>query len=78
MRQLGPSNDLVRDLVRAFPQLRPAYQEHMADNGELLPYVLFYTFTTQIIDALVADDPRRLDWRGALEFLDERFVKPRV
>src|SRR5688572_17197555 len=34
-------DDLVRDLVDAAPELDAVLQEHLADNDELLPHVLF-------------------------------------
>jgi hypothetical protein len=69
------SQDMVRDLVLAFPQLRQMYDEHVADNDEVLPHVIFGIgdgITDRVIAAYVARDPEGLDWRGILDHLDEQ------
>jgi hypothetical protein len=37
----GAETRLVEDLVERFPALRSIYDEHLRDNGELLPHVFF-------------------------------------
>lgn len=36
---------LVDELVERFPALRPAYEEHLRDNNELLPHLFFWDVT---------------------------------
>src|SRR4051812_32452808 len=66
---------LVRDLVVRFPQLRPAYQQHLRANfGQLLPHVLFWDVTQLVVASYLSGDPDEVDWRGVLEFLAERYA----
>jgi hypothetical protein len=36
---------LVDELVERFPALRPAYEDHLRDNAELLPHLFFWDVT---------------------------------
>lgn len=59
-----------------FPVLRPSYEEHLRDNGELLPHVIFGIgegFTDRILDAYQQHGADPLDWRRVLEFLEAYF-----
>jgi hypothetical protein len=51
--------------------------EHLRDNGELLPHVIFSIgggLTDRIVDAYThRDSAEALDWRGVLEFLEAHF-----
>lgn len=64
---------LVEALVERFPVLRPLYEEHVSDNGEVLPYVIFGIgngITDRVVDAYLRDGSDELDWRAVLRFLD--------
>ncbi|WP_238015929.1 hypothetical protein KZZ52_10435 [Dactylosporangium sp. AC04546] len=70
------ANEFVEAFVARFPALRPSYEEHLRDNGELLPHVIFGIgegFTDRIVEAYVNGESDALDWRGALAFLDAHF-----
>ena len=63
---MTPSQQLVRDLVGAFPVLEPVMVQHLADQeGELLPY-LFMADVARWADSSLTQDPetvgRLLDW----------------
>ena len=57
--------DLFRDLISAAPGLEAVRQEHLADNNELLPHVLFGNITRWVVER----GPTRevLDVFGVLE-----------
>jgi len=42
-------DDLVRDLVASAPELNAVLLEHLADNDELLPHVLFGDVTRWLV-----------------------------
>ncbi|MFG2039100.1 hypothetical protein [Dactylosporangium sp. NPDC048998] len=71
------ADELVQALVARFPVLRPAYEEHLRDAGELLPHVIFGIgegFTDRVVDAYMQRDPAdALDWLAVLEFLEAHF-----
>ena len=70
------AQEFVKAFVARFPVLRPSYEEHLRDNGELLPHVVFGIgegFTDQIVDAYRRHGANALDWRSALEFLEAHF-----
>jgi hypothetical protein len=70
------ANHFVRAFVARFPVLGPAYEEHLRDNGELLPHVIFGIgegFTDRIVDAYLRAGVDTLDWRSVLEFLEAHF-----
>ena len=63
---MTPSQQLVRDLVSAFPVLGPIMEEHLVDqDGELLPY-LFMADVARWADSSLGQDPdavaRLVDW----------------
>jgi hypothetical protein len=65
----------VESLVERFPVLRPVYEEHIADMGEVLPHVFFGIgggITDQVVGSYLRRDPDGLDWRAVLAFLDAR------
>ncbi|MEN3611365.1 hypothetical protein AAH979_17620 [Plantactinospora sp. ZYX-F-223] len=74
---MASAEEFIRALVARFPALRPSYEEHLQDYGELLPHVVFGIgegFTDRVVEAYMrdgADDA--LDWRSVLEFLDSYF-----
>ncbi|MFY1686733.1 DUF7674 family protein [Plantactinospora sp. WMMB782] len=77
MTAVTSAEQFVRDLVARFPALRPGYEEHLRDNGELLPHVFFGIgegFTDRVVDAYTRDGAAdTLDWRSVLTFLDAYF-----
>jgi hypothetical protein len=63
--------EFVGAFVVRFPVLRPLYEEHRKDMGELLPHVIFGIgggFTDRIVDAYTREPADVLDWRSAIEF----------
>jgi hypothetical protein len=65
--------EFVQAFVDRFPVLRPDYDVHLEDMGELLPHVIFGIgagFTDRIEDAYLGKDDS-LDWRSVLEFFDK-------
>ncbi|GLY02948.1 MULTISPECIES: hypothetical protein [Actinoplanes] len=67
--------EFVQAFVDRFPVLRPDYDDHVEDMGELLPHVIFGVgegFTDRIVDAYLGDDDP-LDWRSVLMFFEEHF-----
>lgn len=69
------ATEFVQAFVDRFPVLRPDYDDHVEDMGELLPHVIFGIgegFTDRIVDAYLRDDDP-LDWRSVLEFFEEYF-----
>jgi hypothetical protein len=66
---------LVRDLVDRFPQLEPAFQEHLRNNkGEVLPYVFFWPVTQKVVASYRGVDRAPVDWRGFLTVLADRYA----
>jgi hypothetical protein len=48
------AREFVEAFVGRFPTLRPLHEEHLRDNGELLPHAIFGIgegFTDRIVDA---------------------------
>jgi hypothetical protein len=43
-------DDLFRDLIAVAPELDAVRREHLADNGELLPHVLFADVTRWLVE----------------------------
>ncbi|WP_420823570.1 DUF7674 family protein [Streptosporangium subroseum] len=64
---------LVDELVLRVPELRELYAEHLQDNGEILPHVLFWDFTQSIVSAYQGELSPPLDWRTAIEFIESAF-----
>jgi hypothetical protein len=52
--------------------MRIIYEEHVADNGEVLPHVLFWDFTRHIVESYISGK-EPADWIPALDFLEEAF-----
>jgi hypothetical protein len=70
------AQEFVDALVARFPVLQQSYVEHLRDNGELLPHVIFGNgegFTDRIVDAYKRHGADPLDWRSVLEFLEAHF-----
>jgi len=38
---MTPSEDLIHNMIREFPEFSPLLAEHLEDHDELLPYLLF-------------------------------------
>ncbi|MET8150857.1 hypothetical protein ACIBSW_18995 [Actinoplanes sp. NPDC049668] len=67
--------EFVQALVDRFPVLRPDLEAHMVNWG-LSPHVWFGVgegFTDRIVEAYLRDGEDDLDWRGVLDYFDERF-----
>lgn len=63
---------VVNQLVKDVPVLRPLLDEHVEENGELLPHVFFGRLTDWLIRSYVAS-PRAepdADWRRVLARLE--------
>jgi hypothetical protein len=54
--------DAINWLVAEVPELGPLLNEHLADNGELLPYLVFGDFVRWFIDRVRSGDDRPA-WR---------------
>jgi hypothetical protein len=52
--------------------MRIIYEEHVADNGEVLPHVLFWDFTRHIVESYISGK-EPADWIPALDFLEGAF-----
>ncbi|MEV0569991.1 hypothetical protein [Dactylosporangium sp. NPDC050588] len=69
------ATEFIQALVNRFPALRPDYDDHVEDMGELLPHVIFGIgegFTDRIVNAYLQEDDT-LGWRSVLDFFDEYF-----
>jgi hypothetical protein len=64
---------LVDELVRRIPELREVYADHLQDNGEILPHVLFWDFTQAIVSGYQGERSDSLDWNASLDFLEAAF-----
>ncbi|MEV6343288.1 hypothetical protein [Actinoplanes sp. NPDC051851] len=62
------SQAFVRRLVTDFPGLRPLYDEHIADNDELLDHMFFYVVTQWVVEGFQAG--RDQEWLRLLDYLD--------
>jgi len=60
--------DVVDLFVQEVPEFVPVWREHVADNGELLPHVLFWHVTTFVLDAYERGDQELVD--RCLDFLE--------
>ena len=59
---------VVTQLVKDFPVLRPLLDEHLEENGELLPHVFFGGLTDWLVRSYLASPQASPDaeWRRAL------------
>jgi len=66
----GPSEELLIRLVAAVPGLRPAYEEHVADNDVLLPHVFLADVARYVTRGFESSlGAEAADRGGALEIL---------
>lgn len=71
---ISESVQLVEDLVDRFPELRDVYDSHVFNEGGVLPHVFFWDLTQEVIRAFISTGSETLDWRGVLDFLEERMA----
>lgn len=67
---------LVERLVAHVPELRPSYDEHVADNGVVLGHVYFGDVTRFVVADYEAARERADSsgpWRAVLTFLEEEY-----
>lgn len=67
---------LVERLVARVPELRPSYDEHVADYDVVLPHVYFGDVTRWVVADFEATRERpdaTGGWRDVVEFLDEEY-----
>ncbi len=60
--------DVVNHLVQEVPEFAPVLREHVADNGEVLPHVLFWHVTTFVLDTHERGDQKLVG--RCLDFLE--------
>lgn len=63
---------LVEDIVERFPFFREMYESHVYDQHGVLAHVFFWELTNEVVDAYLSKEDTGLDWRGVLDFLEER------
>lgn len=68
------SVQLVEDLVGRFPVLQDLYDSHIFNEGGVLPHVFFWDLTQEVVQAFTSTESEMLDWRGVLDFLEERIA----
>lgn len=63
---------VVTELVNDFPVLRPLLDEHLEENGELLPHVFFGRLTDWLVRSSLASPQAKpdSDWRHLLDHLE--------
>lgn len=65
---------LVERLVARVPELRPSYDEHVADYDLVLPHVYFGDVTRWTVGDYEADSDRESGgWRDVVAFLEEEY-----
>lgn len=65
---------LVERLVARVPELRPSYDEHVADYDFVLPHVFFGDVTRWTVADYEADETRAEGgWRDVLAFLEDEY-----
>lgn len=64
---------LVEELVSSVPGFADVYDAHVADNHEVLPYVIFWDITQETVASFVRQTAEPPDWEAALRFLEKRF-----
>ena len=67
--------ELVTDLVAQVPGFEEVYETHLDDNGSVLPHVIFWDITQEIVTSYLRDEPDPAKWRAALDFLERRFLR---
>lgn len=68
------SKVLVKRLVEAVPRLRGVYEEHLADNDELLPHVFFAEMTRFLVGQVAGGTAvGRRDVERVIKILEEAF-----
>jgi hypothetical protein len=65
---------LVADFIAAVPGFEDIYTSHLDDNEVVLPHVIFWDITQEIVASFLREDSDPPTWRDALEFLEERFT----
>ncbi|GLW96465.1 hypothetical protein [Microtetraspora sp. NBRC 16547] len=60
--------DVVDRFVQEVPEFTPVWQEHVADNGEVLQHVLFWDVTMFVLDAHERGNRKIVD--RCLDFLE--------
>jgi hypothetical protein len=64
---------MVGRLVTRFGDLRPLYEDHVRENDELLPHVLFGRLTDWIVRAYLAAPHRGDTWKAVIDQLETEF-----
>ena len=65
---------VIDELLAYAPKLRPVYQEHLADHGELLPHVLFGDLT-RFVAKLCMTDPSSPELKSILDVLENGMAR---
>ena len=65
--------EVVLRLVERFGDLRPLYEEHLRENDELLPHVLFWDFTEWVVRSYLAARQREDTWKAVIDQLETEF-----
>jgi len=63
----------VEEFVSAVPGFADVYDAHMAENHEVLPYVIFWNITQETVLSFVRKTAEPPDWEAVLRFLEKRF-----
>jgi hypothetical protein len=64
---------LVEELVSSVPGFANVYDAHVADNHEVLPYVIFWDITQETVASFVRQTAEPPDWEVVLRFLEGWF-----
>lgn len=64
---------LVKDLISRVPELEDLYATHVFnEGGTVLPHVFFWDVMQATIESFLGTNSELSDWRGILQFLEER------
>jgi hypothetical protein len=64
---------LVQELISSVPGLDDLYSDHVANNQEVLPYVIFWDITQKTISSFVGKSREPTEWESVLRILEMRF-----
>ncbi|MEU4237737.1 hypothetical protein [Actinoplanes sp. NPDC026619] len=70
---MTPDVQLVLDLVTKIPGFEEIYEIHVGENDEVLPHVIFWDITQEVVASFLRNDPEPSKWSAALHFLEEGF-----
>lgn len=67
------TEDMIHRMTAKFPQLEQVYDDHVENEGVLLPHLFLWDVVAELVETFSRHDSDGLDWQGVLAFFGDEF-----